>query len=367
MSLEMARCFFICCVIAATLCLTLATPRLTQMKSSYTFIDRLLELTSQEQVKTEKPYIPMKQWHEAKGVYSSGVKLNFHGPFDMAEARRLFDVFDNNMFVTAWVTSSLLESVKYGDIPLPSNQQLALAVQTFSNYHDKNQKYNTSTMSFWPQIYNNTVQYWSCEPDNLESAFHLTDELPMPLIEAFLKVLGLENLVDEIEFLLRDKQIFLRAFHIPPDFDDTYVNLGLGSMLYQLRDQLPEAWSLWHSQNTNLTSVFDALKKYAYRPFSDDPNLNTIDPRTYFYIRKFLDKAKADGGDIALVPTWIQSIEELRRLFDLNVGMPFQINNVDVTVAANTIYGITSSILSGLVSPDVLNDPLMEDRGEHRH
>ncbi|KAK6985584.1 hypothetical protein BgiMline_015171 [Biomphalaria glabrata] len=341
-------------------CLQFVGVVFSKPQASATFVEKLLELTADDQTKKDLPYVPLKEWHRAKGVYSSGVKLNFNGALDMAEARRLFDVFDNNMFVTSWVTSTLLEAVKYGGTPAPSNEQLTLAIQAFSKYHDKNQQYNTSTMSFWPLVFNSTLNYWSCAPDNLVATFDITDELPMNVIEALLKVLGMENLVDEIEFLLRDKDMYLRAFHIPPDFDDTFINLGLGALLFEQRKLLPEAWSLWQSQNMNLTSVFDALKKYAYRPFSSDPNVNTIDPRTYFYIRKFLDKAKADGGDIALVTTWIQSIEELRMLFYLNVGMPFQLNNVDVTVAANTIYGITSSILSGLVSPDVLADPVLE-------
>ena len=37
--------------------------------------------------------------------------------------------------------------------------------------------------------------------------------------------------------------------------------------------------------------------------------------------------------------------------------MPFNVNNVDITVCANTVFGITSAVLSGLVSPNVLEDP----------
>ena len=37
--------------------------------------------------------------------------------------------------------------------------------------------------------------------------------------------------------------------------------------------------------------------------------------------------------------------------------MPLNVNNVDVTVAANGIFGTTAAILNGLVKPDILNDP----------
>ena len=36
--------------------------------------------------------------------------------------------------------------------------------------------------------------------------------------------------------------------------------------------------------------------------------------------------------------------------------MPFDVNNIDVTVAANGIFGTTSAILSGLVDAKILND-----------
>ena len=36
--------------------------------------------------------------------------------------------------------------------------------------------------------------------------------------------------------------------------------------------------------------------------------------------------------------------------------MPLNTNNIDVTVAANGVYGTTSAILNGLVEPDILDD-----------
>ncbi|KAH3782482.1 hypothetical protein DPMN_160397 [Dreissena polymorpha] len=77
---------------------------------------------------------------------------------------------------------------------------------------------------------------------------------------------------------------------IPPDFDDTFVNLGLGLLLAEMKDEFTETLAQWRSQNTNVTSVFEALKKYAYHPNSNDSNINAIDCRTYFYLRHFLQQ-----------------------------------------------------------------------------
>lgn len=98
---------------------------------------------------------------------------------------------------------------------------------------------------------------------------------------------------------------YLSVFHIPPDFDDTFVNLGLGSLLVDLSHDFPEALARWQRDNTNLTSLLDALRRYAYRPFGQNPDLSSIDPRTYYYIRYFLNEAHAAGQDVALVPTWV--------------------------------------------------------------
>lgn len=42
------------------------------------------------------------------------------------------------------------------------------------------------------------------------------------------------------------------------------------------------------------------------RPMSGDRNTNTVDPRTYFYLREFLEKFKSAGETIVLIPTWVR-------------------------------------------------------------
>ena len=54
-----------------------------------------------------------------------------------------------------------------------------------------------------------------------------------------------------------------------------------------------------------------------------------------------------------------QNIDEARKDYYRGVAMPFQMNNVDVTVAANAIYGITASVLSGVLPASVLDDPIV--------
>ncbi|CAC5386437.1 unnamed protein product [Mytilus coruscus] len=252
------------------------------------------------QIKTNTHGTPPFSWQKDQGLYPSHVKLNFHGELQIAEIRELFKVFDNNMFATAWISSCLIEASMYGIGPVPKAEQIQLSLKAIGKYHDRNRPYNNSIMTFWSQVYNEGNRTWESAPKNLLDLFDLTNKFPSKLLEDFLKLIGLKDVEEVIEKLLKEKDIFLRAFHIPPDFDDTFVNIGFGSLLKE--SQFTDLYKEWTTLNTNVTSAFTALKKYAYRPFSPDTNQNSIDPRTYFYLRNFLTENLTKTA--ALVPTW---------------------------------------------------------------
>ncbi|GFN84616.1 hypothetical protein PoB_001112200, partial [Plakobranchus ocellatus] len=94
-----------------------------------TLVQKLYAKTSSTQILKEIPYKEFWQWHQVQGVYKSEVRLNFHGGLAFREFRETFNVFDNNMFATAWVTSNLLEAYKYGEGPKPTETQINLALQ----------------------------------------------------------------------------------------------------------------------------------------------------------------------------------------------------------------------------------------------
>ncbi|GFS15835.1 hypothetical protein ElyMa_006780600 [Elysia marginata] len=321
------------------------------------FIHKLYDLIIKQQTKEDVPLKLPLQLYRKKGVFSSDVKLYFHGTPEFAEARRLMNLFDNNMFATAWVTSSLLEAYHFGDSPKPSEEDILLALSSFQVHQDKNKPYANSAMTFWPQSFDSSVNYWQSAPVNLVAAFDMVSKLPLNLTMEAMKLIGLGDMAKYVKEIVDSKDMYLQAFHIPPDFDDTFVNIGLGSLIFQMKDEFPNAWDMWSKLNANVTSVFDDLKKYAYRPFSKDSLANYIDPRSYYYMRHFLDDAALKGEDLALVTTWIQNREELQVESRKGVQMPFNVNNVDITVCANTVFGITSGVLSGLLPHSVLEDP----------
>lgn len=119
-----------------------------------------------------------------------------------------------------------------------------------------------------------------------------------------------------------------------------------------LSQQNPTFFQHWKANNTNFTQAFQALKKYAYRPLSDTDSA-IIDPRTYFYMREFLQGIgkQKNSSSPAFVATWMHAInEEYKTRFAF--GMPFHVNNVDLTVSANVVYGITTAVLSKMANPE---------------
>lgn len=142
------------------------------------------------------------------------------------------------------------------------------------------------------------------------------------------------------------------AFGIPADFDDTSVNLGLGTLLknYSAANE-KDFFQRWWTNNTNFTNALQALKLYAYRPLSSNNDSNTIDPRTYFYMRDYLYRLKEENRPAAFVPTWVHNISSSIHntlIHHVNYKMPFYLNNVDLTVSTNVVYGIVSAALAGL-------------------
>ena len=136
----------------------------------------------------------------------------------------------------------------------------------------------------------------------------------------------------------------MKAYHIPPDFDDTFVNLGFGFLLSN-RSASDSLYPLWWKSNSNNIEALKALKMFAYRPFSNDTNSNLIDSRTFFYLRDYLYEIQQENRLPAVfATTWAQNLEGDRAAY-YDVMMPFNANNVDLTVSTNVIYGLTASVL----------------------
>ncbi|XP_033100316.1 uncharacterized protein LOC117103802 [Anneissia japonica] len=191
---------------------------------------------------------------------------------------------------------------------------------------------------------------WISRPENVfEGVQFIQKYTPFKLLQSIFKYFNWEAGLQILEFFERANGYF-SAFLIPSDFDDTFLNIGLGALLKNTKASFPKLYNIWAKNNMHYETAFRDLKKYAYQPMNIDLDANAIDTRTYYYLRGFLEEAKKNGQTVSLVTTWVQNITEERYLSSRGVSMPFHINNVDTTVAANSIYGLTTAVLFNLSS-----------------
>ena len=141
---------------------------------------------------------------------------------------------------------------------------------------------------------------------------------------------------------------YKEATKLPADFDSGAANIGVGSLLSRYHvNQIP--FQMWKENNSDFTNYFNDLKKYAYRPFNTDDR-GTIDPRTYFSLREYLNFIAEEHYPAAFVPLYVLSISEQTKTFHYQ-RLPFNVNIIDVAVGANALYGITSVIVTQLADP----------------
>ena len=130
------------------------------------------------------------------GVYPCEIRINLCCSYEKTLVRDAISVFDNNAFVTLWVTSILLEATRFHDAPQPSDEQLLNAVVAVSSYRDKNRE-EDGLLVFWPQTYNSSAGVWSCGPENLGKM----DGTLSAIMEELHKIfddLGLEKIWEEL-------------------------------------------------------------------------------------------------------------------------------------------------------------------------
>ena len=208
------------------------------------------------------------------------------------------------------------------------------SIEAINDFRDKNTPEGIPQYSFWKQIDINGT--WVAYATNILNSINALPVFP-PYMSNFLNKIGLDILVSA--------QNMKQAFTIPPDMDDSSVNLAL---LAFMKETLSPHHEFWNSFNLKKQEFYDKALKYAYRPFGANQTLNPradeIDARTYFVLHKFLErkKAESDNPSVILPTTWIISFDEQSQG---KVVMPFKVNNVDATVAANFLFGLCYQLI----------------------
>ena len=170
-----------------------------------TTVESLFNLVQSKQAKQDRSFIPPLFWEKHKGMWESDVRFYFHGHEELYLMREAFSVYDDNMFATAWITSCLLESFRYGNGVKPSEEMMTSAIMSIKEYHNKNLDYANSLMTFWPQKYNETYKAWTSYPINLHHFFDLAASTNFTSFEEELDKIGLKDVADIMKRLLHSE------------------------------------------------------------------------------------------------------------------------------------------------------------------
>lgn len=175
---------------------------------------------------------------------------------------------------------------------------------------------------FWHTRPNANNTFFYAHPDNL-LGFVDIEAQASTFLHKLLDGLGMDKLWKQIEPMFDLLTNIAAAFHIPADADDSGANLAVGALLRLSNSPL---YSIWDKSNQNCAKGYvDTLVKYSYEPFHKDENSskNVIDPRTYFFMHKYLEGLSSSGQtNVSLITTWMLSIEEEKVFFPLNYSMP---------------------------------------------
>ncbi|KAL6071613.1 E3 ubiquitin-protein ligase SopA [Balamuthia mandrillaris] len=329
-----------------------------------TLLQKLYATVQGSQYKKDQSYSP-PFWFEQKGLFHSDIHLNVAGGEAMALFRNLLSIPDMNFFTTAFILESVFEAQRLREGFLKrttpeencwysslGKEQVLDAVNAMSGYWDRNEGPGTPMRTFWPQVKENGT--WVTRPINIYNLI-LTEGSFANAIHTLLDDLGLDFLWQKIATVLDTPHFYLHAFYLPCDFDDSAANIAVGALLKHHQQCYPEAFDAWNKGNNNLTAFAEKIKRYSYQPFSKNLDNNAIDPRTYYFMHEYLEqkqnqaKQRGEVPDVRLVATWSLSLSETTKMAPIP-GMPGNINNVDASVAANTIYGITTALLFNLSS-----------------
>lgn len=98
-----------------------------------------------------------------------------------------------------------------------------MALDVIDKYRNHNVPYETSEMTFWPQILNKTANFYQSTPNNLFGVMKLPDYLPQKTLEELLKLFHLYDLEKVFEKLIKERYRFIcfkQAYNVLVEADE---------------------------------------------------------------------------------------------------------------------------------------------------
>lgn len=114
-------------------------------------------------------------------------------------------------------------------------------------------------------------------------------------------------------------------------------------MLYKyIKNKNPNLYDKWNAKNSNIHALFNVFEQFSYHPSSakqvPPPPFNTLlDSRSYYIFHQFLEQ----NPNLRLPMTWLMNTKQDRERYPA-VAQPFNVNNIDLSVLTNFLFGISS-------------------------
>ncbi|XP_065912009.1 uncharacterized protein [Dysidea avara] len=252
--------------------------------------------------------------------------------------------------MSLWLVIMQLEAASIPGGPDIGDRQLLLALEGLNKFHDNNKRMGSSIVTFWPEFYNGSVEFWTTHCTNVRNIAD-SEETASNVLTWLMKDVGLVNQSKVLQEFTSSVQGLVQFLASPPDADSTLGYIGLGYVLQNSKYQ--KSYLKWLQDNEFIGDGIQAISNYSYQPFTNDLDQNLTDSRMYLYLRHYLNKKKSDGHTTLKLPsTWITSFTENVMTFSKHMYMPSNVNNVVVPVAANVLYGLTAAALSNWTLPE---------------
>ena len=269
------------------------------------------------------PLYPPFQWERQKGIYDSSVHLNFHGKLN--PIRGFYSFPDDNMFVTANVLEQLFEAADYSNSIVKMDSSLmGNAINAILTHRDKNDRDFGTIYNFWNQVQGDDG-HWRAGSANIANPLGQLNSSAVNIVDFLTRFPKMP--ADTLSTIKTVIPLVVQIFQIPADADDTGVVLALRSKSSVMKSAIPDTEAL----------ALDAYVRYAYQPFADDWKLATIDPRTYYWMRPFLESLDSSDKEIRFVSTWFQSLKDIPSQKSYQ-KMPFGVRSLTQSFPRCLIY-----------------------------
>jgi hypothetical protein len=317
-------------------------------KESPVFRD-ILQRIGKHQYRRSTRFRCLGLYERIEGLFASYPTYHVFGPGRLQRRPVKVRAPENNAFVTLWTLDLLLEA--FAAIPGKlASINMSAAVRAIQEFHDRTRDPGDPLFMFWRQ--RELGGNWVAYPSNLLPFLHLfmaghglLDRLRRTASRFFPSpVTGRPPVSPE------EPRRSTGAISLPADFDDSALVWAFGTNLARFRTSFPEAWKVWSARDFDFSRLARHAVRCAYRPFFGDGNIDAIDPRTFYAAREFLWRIREEGRanpDYALLTTWVSTLEENRGGIGRFYKMPFNVNNLDLSVQANFIHAALRSALDG--------------------